>query len=123
MTPKESNDELDPDGAASAAVAPKPRTPGDFLALAIATVGVGYFPIAPGTMGSLVGVGLYLTIWAGVDRLLTSNALAKRLTALYVFTPELAFMLVVIFLLTMGGIWAATAPGKSFSPTKRTTSR
>jgi phosphatidylglycerophosphatase A len=31
------------------------------LALAIATVGgAGYFPIAPGTVGSAIGVGLYL---------------------------------------------------------------
>jgi phosphatidylglycerophosphatase A len=84
------------------------RTPRDYLALAIATCGVGYFPIAPGTMGSLVGVGLYLSIWAGVDRILSANALAKRLAALYVFTPQLAFMLVVILVVTMGGIWAAT---------------
>jgi phosphatidylglycerophosphatase A len=84
------------------------RTPRDYLALALATCGVGYFPIAPGTMGSLVGVGLYLSIWAGVDRVLSANALAKRLTALYVFTPQLAFMLVAILVVTMGGIWAAT---------------
>lgn len=64
-------------------------------------------------MGSLVGVGLYLSIWAGVDRVLTSNALAKRPTALYVFTPQLAFMLVVIFVLTMAGIWAATRAEKA----------
>jgi phosphatidylglycerophosphatase A len=106
------SDELNPDGSASAAVAPKRRTPADYFALAVSTVGVGYFPIAPGTMGSLVGVGLYLSIWAGVDRVLTSNALAKRLTAVYVFTPQLAFMLVVIFVVTMVGIWAATRAEK-----------
>lgn len=111
MTTKES-DKLNPDGAASAAGAPKRRTPGDYPALALATCGVGYFPIAPGTMGSLVGVGLYLSIWAGVDRVLTSNAFGKRLTAVYVFTPQLAFMLVVIFLVTMVGIWAASRAEK-----------
>jgi len=110
MAIKESSDEFNPPVVvASDKIAPsKRRTAGDYLALAIATCGVGYFPIAPGTVGSLVGVGLYLSIWAGVDQLLTSNALAKRLTALYVFTPQLAFMLVVIFLVTMAGIWAAT---------------
>ncbi|MFS8086841.1 MAG: phosphatidylglycerophosphatase A, partial [Acidobacteriota bacterium] len=113
-TIKESSDELNPSAAipANNIVAPQRRTLGDYFALAVATVGVGYFPIAPGTMGSLVGAGVYLTIWAGIDSILTSNALAKRLTALYVFTPELALMLVVIFLVTMVGIWAATRAEK-----------
>ncbi|HEX7530018.1 MAG TPA: phosphatidylglycerophosphatase A [Pyrinomonadaceae bacterium] len=114
MAAKESKDELNPD-VVSKAVVPSPRqhrTPTDYLALAFSTVGVGYFPIAPGTMGSLVGVGLYLSIWAGVDRVLTSNALAKRLSAVYVFTPQLAFMLVVIFVVTMAGIWAGSRAEK-----------
>ena len=112
---KESSDELNPPVAVAAdKIAPhKRRTAGDYFALAIATCGVGYFPIAPGTVGSLVGVSVYLSIWAAVDQLLTSNALAKRLTALYVFTPQLAFMLVAIFLLTMAGIWAATRTEKA----------
>jgi phosphatidylglycerophosphatase A len=112
---KESGDELNPDIAVPAnEVTPRTRrTVGDYFALAVATCGVGYFPIGPGTMGSLVGVGLYLSIWSGIDHLLTSNALAKRLSALYVFTPQLAFMLVVIFLLTMAGIWAATRAEKA----------
>jgi phosphatidylglycerophosphatase A len=105
---KESSDELDPDVAASGAVAPKRRTPGDYLALAFATCGAGYFPIAPGTMGSLVGVGLYLALWAGADSVLSSHALAKRLNLMNVWTPQMTFMLVVIFLVTMVGIRAAT---------------
>src|SRR5260370_9248648 len=110
MVIKESSDELNPPAAVPTdKIAPrKRRTIADYFALAFATGGVGYFPIAPGTMGSLVGVGLYLSIWTGIDRVLTSNALAKRLTALYVFTPQLACMLVFIFLLTMSGIWAAS---------------
>src|SRR5450759_568148 len=80
------SNELNPDVVSKAAIpsARQRRTAGDYLALAISTCGVGYFPIAPGTMGSLVGVGLYLSIWAGADRILSANALAKRLTALYV---------------------------------------
>lgn len=35
------------------------RKPTDYLALAIATCGVGYLPLAPGTFGSLVGVGFF----------------------------------------------------------------
>src|ERR1700682_4090338 len=114
MAIKESSDELDPDVVTGAAIpsAPKRKTAGDYLALAISTCGVGYFPIAPGTMGSLVGVGLYLALWAAVNRVLTSHALAKRLTLVYVFTPQMTFMLVVIFLVTMAGIWAGTRAEK-----------
>ena len=111
---KESSDESNPavDARAREVAPRKRRTAGDYFALAISTCGVGYFPIAPGTMGALVGVGLYLSVWAAVDRILTVNAIAKRLPALYVFTPQLTFMLVVIFLLTMAGIWAASRAEK-----------
>jgi phosphatidylglycerophosphatase A len=114
MPVKESSDELNPAVPIAAKdVAPKTkRTAGDYLALAIATCGVGYFPIAPGTLGALVGVGLYLTIWSGLDQLLTSRALANRLTTLYVFTPLMAFMLLVIFVVTLIGIWAASRTEK-----------
>ena len=107
---KESSDELNPAvPIAAEEVAPKTkRTASDYLALAIATCGVGYFPIAPGTLGALVGVGLYLTIWSGLDQLLTSRALANRLTTVYVFTPLMAFMLLVILVVTLIGIWAAS---------------
>jgi len=111
---KESSDELNTADAVSASeTAPrKRRTAGDYLALTISTCGVGYFPIAPGTMGSLVGVALYLTLWAGSSRLLEANALTNRLTLLHMSTPQMAFMLVVIFLVTMAGIWAATRTEK-----------
>ena len=115
MTSKESIDELNsPASAADPALATQraARSVKDYIALAIATCGVGYFPIAPGTMGSIVGVGLYLSIFADAAHILSANALAKRLTALYVFTPQLAFMLVVIFVVTMVGIWAATRTEK-----------
>jgi phosphatidylglycerophosphatase A len=111
---KESSDELNPDIAVPASeIAPRSkRTAGDYIALAIATCGVGYFPLAPGTLGSLVGVGLYLTIFASVDQFLTGRALTNRLYAVYVFTPLMAFMLVVIFAVTLVGIWAATRTEK-----------
>src|SRR3954462_5467554 len=110
MPIKESSDELNPAVAVSEAEVPqaKRRTPGDYLALAVATCGVGYFPIAPGTMGSLVGVGLYLAVWGRLYSALEANALRGGLNLLYVFTPQLAVMLLLIFLLTMAGIWAAT---------------
>jgi phosphatidylglycerophosphatase A len=95
MAIKESSDELNPSLVVEpASVAPKRtvRSPSDFLALAIATCIVGYFPIAPGTFGSLVGVAIYL-------------ALAKLLTsAPLLLTVEL----LSITFIALIGIWAAT---------------
>jgi phosphatidylglycerophosphatase A len=114
MSIKESSDEVISNSDSQTTSAPPrlPRSFSDYFALALSTVGVGYFPIAPGTMGSLVGVGVYLSIWSGVDRALTSNALAKRLDPLYVFTPQMTFMLIAILLITWVGIWAATRAEK-----------
>ena len=106
--------EIDPVVSPSAATPPRRKTTGDYLALAISTCGVGYFPIAPGTMGSLVGVGLYLSLWAASSSVLETNAFARKLTLLHVWTPQMAFMLVVIFLVTMAGIWAATRAERLF---------
>ena len=108
---KESSDELNPTVSTSATASPKEkgrRTLVDYLALAIATCGVGYFPIAPGTLGALVGVGLYLTIWGSLYRLLETNALRGHLDMRYIFTPLMAAMLLLIVLVTIAGTWAAT---------------
>ncbi len=60
--------------------------PTDYLALAIATCGVGYLPLAPGTFGSLVGVGIF---WL----LLRANPLG---------------IVVAILAVTFAGIWAGS---------------
>jgi len=65
-----------------------PRRSSDYLALAIATCGVGYLPLIPGTFGSMVGVGIFLL-----------------LTRLSFPVPV---VLVSIVLITFAGIWAAT---------------
>src|SRR3954469_2864242 len=101
---KESSDELNPPvEVSSTAVARKKssRTVADYLALAIATCGVGYFPIAPGTLGALVGIGLYLAIWGSLYRWLEDYAARAHLNLLYVFTPQMAAMLLIIFLVTV----------------------
>ena len=70
---KESSDELNPPVVISEAALPPPQATQsrqDKLALAIATCGVGYLPLAPGTWGSLVGVGIYLALSFFVYRLL-----------------------------------------------------
>ncbi|HEX5603978.1 MAG TPA: phosphatidylglycerophosphatase A [Pyrinomonadaceae bacterium] len=65
--------------------------PTDYLALSIATCGVGYLPLAPGTWGSLVGVGIFLLlVWA-------------------IPAPALVVVvLLVIAAVTCVGTWAAT---------------
>src|SRR3954451_19943356 len=65
--------------------------PTDYLALSIATCGVGYLPLAPGTFGSLVGVGIFLLL----ARAITGNAL-------------IAVVLVAIVVVTFAGIWAGS---------------
>ena len=84
---KESSDELNPTLAvpADAIAAPKrTRTAADYSALAIATCGVGYLPLVPGTYGSLLGVGVFLL--------------------LRFFAVQLLVTVVITFL----GIWAAS---------------
>jgi phosphatidylglycerophosphatase A len=94
---KESSDELNPTVKVSESIDRKPtgRTgPTDYLALAIATCGVGYFPIAPGTWGSAVGVGIYLVL----------RTVALDLGQL----PFLLLELITILIITFAGIWAAS---------------
>jgi phosphatidylglycerophosphatase A len=97
---KESSDELNPVESGFSL----PRTGSDYLALAVATCGVGYLPLAPGTFGSLLGLGLYLLVriicipWLGG---LSDNVL----TTAYGF---LVFELLLIVSVTFAGIWAAS---------------
>ena len=62
MVIKESSDELNPPVIAPEPVIALPRgaRAKDYVALTIATCGVGYLPLAPGTWGSLLAVGFYL---------------------------------------------------------------
>jgi len=65
--------------------------PTDYLALSIATCGVGYLPLAPGTFGSLVGVGMFLLL----AHVIAGNALV-------------AVILALIIAVTLAGIWAGS---------------
>jgi len=108
MAIKESSDELNPLVVTGQLVseAKSARTAGDYFALAIATCGVGYIPVAPGTFGSLVGIGIYFLL----QRLVLSNATSTnlfRLSSLFV-----AVELIAITVLTLAGIWAASRTEK-----------
>ena len=107
MPIKESSDELNPTVAvpATQVPAPKRRSAGDYVALAIATCGVGYLPFAPGTLGALVGAGIYVTLWSGIYQL---DAMRVGLNLLNSYPPQAAFMFLITFAVTMLGIWAAS---------------
>jgi phosphatidylglycerophosphatase A len=112
MVIKESSDELNPTVVASAPIlqVPQvPRSPKDYLALTIATCGVGYLPLAPGTWGSLVGIGLYLLLQSSLIRLIQLLPADSFLRFLPIF---IAANLVLITLITLIGIWAASRTEK-----------
>lgn len=70
------------------------RGPLDYVALAVATYGVGFIPLAPGTWGSLVGIGIYLL-----------------LRSFFLTTGPIVFasiQLLTIVVITWSGIWAAS---------------
>ena len=107
---KESSDELNPAAAipATEIALPKRRRASDYFALAIATCVVGYFPIAPGTLGSLVGVALYVSVFAFGHHVLFAHIQPNEAAQKLVWTVEPTLALVTIFLVTMVGIWAGT---------------
>jgi phosphatidylglycerophosphatase A len=98
---KESSDELNPDAIVAERVGTEvgPRSGVDYLALAIATCGVGYMPLAPGTWGSLVGILVYFGVYY-------ATTIAKTPTLL------VAVELLVIVVVTLFGIWAASKTEK-----------
>ena len=92
---KESSDELNSEVEMSDAKLrhQRPVSLIDYFALAFATFGVGYLPIAPGTLGSLVGVLIFMAA-----RRMASNF---GLNAIAVESS-------LIVLITLLGIWAAS---------------
>jgi phosphatidylglycerophosphatase A len=106
---KESSDELNPPVVTSALITPARRRRGarDYLALALATCGVGYMPLAPGTFGAVLGVGLYLLVRALTIRIVLSRVPAYPLTYEVAESLRVVFMLAVAFGVTLVGIWAA----------------
>jgi phosphatidylglycerophosphatase A len=110
MTIKESSDELNPTVLTAEAVSqPRPaRSAKDYLALAIATCGVGYLPLAPGTWGSLVGFGLYILVRGALMKVLFDVALEFKLNLFHLFYAIVAFEMLFAVALTLVGVWAAS---------------
>ena len=107
---KESSDELNPPVIeAEAAIAPPKgsRTALDYLALGLATCGVGYLPLAPGTWGSAVGVILYL-IFQAVSLRLFAVTRDGGTDATTVYLLRANALILISAVITLAGIWAAT---------------
>lgn len=117
MPVKESSDELNPPVVTTGVSLARPRakrSASDYLALAIATCGVGYMPLAPGTWGSLVGVGIYLLLhklfglW---ESPLEQNLPSEFGRLAYPEIPHLMFVMLLLILclvVSVVGVWAAT---------------
>lgn len=108
---QESSNELNPPIAIDGAlVAPSRPTHSakDYLALVIATCGVGYLPLAPGTWGSLVGIGVYALVRGIAMKLFFGAAAGRNLNLLHIYYGVVAFELAVVLMITLVGIWAAS---------------
>ncbi|MEO7673715.1 MAG: phosphatidylglycerophosphatase A [Pyrinomonadaceae bacterium] len=86
----------------------KPNGARDYIALAIATFGVGYIPGAPGTYGSIVGLLIYFPVHVGLT--LERVSFSERPGSLPDSLLDAWFstgVLVLLLILVMVGIWAA----------------
>ena len=112
---KESSDELNPLVIASGASptrAAGEKSLRDYFALAFATWGVGFIPLAPGTFGSAVGVGIFLIErWTGARALIFAGRHGWNLELLE--SLRVAVMLLIVAAITVVGTWAASRVEKS----------
>ncbi len=113
--PKETSDSLthpivEP---AHIVVPERKRTAGDYVALALATWGVGLIPVAPGTFGSAVGVGVYLALARGSERVF-DYAVARGLDLSPQTFPNVlnTVLLLSIVAVALAGTWAGTRAEK-----------
>jgi len=111
---KESSDQLNPLAASgpAAASARKRRQAKDYVALAIATCGVGYLPLAPGTWGSLVGIGVYALVRGAAMQFFFSVGAGRNFNLLHVYYGTIAIELVAILAISLAGTWAASRTEK-----------
>lgn len=103
------NSEMETENFASISV--KKKSLMDYCALAIATCGVGFIPLAPGTWGSAVGVLIYL-IFRRIEQFFDSFFAPKgweilQISAWNHFINSVLFLLFCLF-----GIWAASRTAK-----------
>lgn len=106
---KESSDSVAASIPATGLIEPAPgRFKGsDRLALVVATCGVGYIPIAPGTWGAAIGVGLYVLLCVASVKLSAIVAAGGR-SELPLESFRVTLMLTVVIGLGWAGTWAAS---------------
>lgn len=89
------------------------RTAGDYVALALATWGVGLIPIAPGTWGSAVGVVIYLGLGHLTERVFNFSVERGLDLSPQQFPVILTtVLLLTILLVALAGTWAGTRAEK-----------
>ncbi len=84
----------------------KTKTPLDYFALSVTTFGVGYLPLAPGTWGSMVGVGIYLAFEQIVSKA-SANFLSTGWTESQLTAWLHALNIILFLFFCLLGIWAA----------------
>jgi phosphatidylglycerophosphatase A len=92
---------------------PHKKTFLDYFSLAVTTFGVGYLPLAPGTWGSMVGVGVYLLI-GRLEDYVSAGFGTEGFSAEQVKAWIHAGNLVVFLLFCLLGVWAASRATKLF---------
>ncbi len=104
--------------------------PTDYLALSIATCGVGYLPLAPGTFGSLIGVGIFWLLVRANPLVIVAAILAVTFAGIWagsrveqvsgrkdpgkVVVDEVAGQMIALFPLTLFARWSTVAVILSF---------
>jgi phosphatidylglycerophosphatase A len=84
----------------------KPQNVLDYLALAVSTFGVGYIPGAPGTYGSLVGLGIYFFLGMHLAEA-AEHGLHIGSGASHIVSFHFALVAVVFAAFVLFGIWAS----------------
>ena len=80
--------------------------------LALATCGVGYLPLAPGTWGSLVGLGIYLGVRGVAMKVFFEIGAQRNFNLLQVYYGVIVLELVVALGIVWVGTWAASRTEK-----------
>jgi phosphatidylglycerophosphatase A len=83
------------------------RSPLDYVALSIATCGIGYMPIVPATFGSLVGVAFYLIAQKMGESFAVWSA-NHQFTNAFLESSRASFTIIFLIALFLIGTWAAT---------------
>ena len=84
----------------------KPQGLLDYVALLLGTFGVGYIPGAPGTYGSLVGLGIYLFLGMHLAEA-AQHGLGVGTGASHIVSFHFALVAVVFTTFVLLGIWAS----------------